>query len=88
MHEVFRSLARRVETARTGVAQVLNEVEKQLEVESKTQDEAEQGDDFDDETAQIQAEVVGALQAALGKLEAADDALDLARTTLEDVTRR
>ena len=87
MHLAFVHLAKRVGQARGTVAEVVAEVESQSERETRTLEQAEYGDEFDEELAPIQEQVVGALQETLERLDDALRALDDAERTLQDVNR-
>jgi Spy/CpxP family protein refolding chaperone len=87
MHDVLDHLAKRIDAAAAALTALLDDVEKQSEVEAKRLEEASEGDDFDDEAASAQAEVVEAMQQALERLETAEDALIRARDALRDARR-
>lgn len=87
MHDAVDHLAKRIDAAAAALTALLDDVEKQAEVEAKRLEEASEGDEFDDEEARGQAEVVDAMQEALERLETAEDALVRARDVLRDARR-
>lgn len=86
MHAAFNHLGKRVREAQEALNQVIREIQKQAERETKTLEQAAFGDEFDEELAPIQDKVVAALQEAMELLDEADRAMDDARRTLEDIT--
>lgn len=87
MQPVAVQLLKRVEVAHNGAVEVLNEVERAVERETKKLEEVSEGRRFDEEAAEQQAALVAALQAALALVEEAEGSLAEAMQRLEDLTR-
>jgi methyl-accepting chemotaxis protein len=87
MQPVAVQLLKRVEVAHKGAVEVLNEVEKAVERESKKLEEVSSGRRFDEEAAAELTQLVEALQRTLAHVEEAEGALAEAMAGLEDLTR-
>lgn len=87
MHAAFVHLAKRVVLVRGVVAEVVAEIEQQAARESKALDEHAYGDEFNEEMAPIQAELMESVQECLERFDDALRAIDDAHRALEDINR-
>lgn len=87
MHQVVTHLTKRITTAHKATLDILNEVEKQVEQQSKALEDVSQGRRFDEEAAEAQSRLVAALQEAMASLEDAEGSLADAVARLEELSR-
>lgn len=87
MHQAVTHLTKRITATHKATLEVLNEVEKQVEQQSKALDDVSQGRRFDEEAAEAQSRLVAALQEAMALLEDAEGSLADAVSRLEELSR-